>query len=321
MTNDLEAIRGTYLAERSTYAGLAKHVLCTLEVDLQRRGLLCVCTAREKDMASLLKKALRKNCGYEDIHDKAGVRVVVNFVRDLPCVEDAIRRRFVVHHYENKILGLEFDRLGYLGIHFEVSLRPESPDTETALSRDLLCEIQVHTRAQNCWAELSHQLIYKSDQTLPPAIRRRVYRLLALIELFDESVDMAQDALLQIPDFEEGRLLNELERWFYRLTARGFDRDLSLQILRVLKNIYSNSERTSFGKLLDDFVSAHLDLLQEIYTRYRNDDRCSPLLFQPEALLIFERLTSDQFQLKEAWLQSLPETLLRDLASIWGVAI
>lgn len=318
---DLEAVRERWLVQKPVYGALAKHVREVIEGELRSRGLLAVCTAREKDVASLLKKALRKSYDYDDIHDKAGVRVVVDFPSDAPVVEQLIRDRFSILHYENKTVGLDYDRLAYLGVHFEIALRGETLGTDEKRWSGLLCEIQVHTRAQNCWAEISHELIYKSDEDPPTEIKRRIYRLMALIELFDENVEMARDTLLQLPGFEEGRLLRELERWFYRLTARRFDRDLSLEILQVLKDAYSESERAGFGKMLDEFAGTNLSKLEMIYARYRDDERCSPLLFQPEALMVFERLTRDQFRLKEAWLARLPEVLLRDLGAIWGVAV
>jgi ppGpp synthetase/RelA/SpoT-type nucleotidyltranferase len=318
---DLESIREQWIEERPQYAALGVHVRQVLEGDLQRHGILAVCSDRAKDVASLLKKTLRKGRGYDDIHDKAGVRIVVDLPADLALVEHSIRELFTVVHYENKTAALPYDRLAYLGVHFEVSLRETPPDAEAERWRGRLCEIQVHTRAQNCWAEISHHLIYKSDQDPPAEIKRRVYRLMAIVELFDENMQMAKDMLLALPGFGEGRLLADLERWFYRLTARSFDRDLSVEILSVLKQAYPEAEAAGFTHLLDEFATTNLEKLQAIYAAYRDDDRCSPLLFQPEALIVFERLDRDEFRLKEAWRSRLPEGLLRELAAVWGRSI
>lgn len=316
---NLEAAREMWLGERRVYAGLAAHVRQIIQREIQRRGVLATYTAREKDLASLLKKLLRKKYEYDGVHDKAGVRVTVDFPTDVATVEAAIREQFIVQHYENKTFTLEYDRLAYLGIHFEVTI-PNTPLAEERW-RGLLCEIQVQTLAQNCWAEISHQLIYKSDEEPPGEVKRRIYRLMALVELFDESIGMARDTLLRQPGFEEGRLLHELERWFYRFTAQRFDRALSLEIIGILRDAYSEQERSSVSHLLDAFVAANREKLEGIYTTYRGDDRCSPLLFQPEALMVFERLETDEFRFKEFWLAHLPETLLENLASVWGLSI
>src|SRR5712692_8903915 len=185
---DHEAIREKWIAERPGYDELASYVCALLKRELQHRGLAVMYAARAKDVASLVKKALRKGYGYDDIHDKAGVRVIADFPGDVPTVEGVVRDCFEVRHCENKTLGLEYDRLAYLGVHFEVVLKEEM--AEAKRWRGMLCEIQIQTRAQNCWAEISHQLVYKSDQDPPQEIKRRVYRLMALVELFDESVEM-----------------------------------------------------------------------------------------------------------------------------------
>lgn len=131
----------------------------------------------------------------------------------------------------------------------------------------------------------------------------------------------ARSELLQLPSFEEGRLLKELEQWFYRLTARRFDRELSLEIIGTLKEAYDVTERRAFAEILGRFAEQHLDKLETIYDDYRLDDRCSPLLFQPEALMVFERLEHDEFRLKDVWCSKLPEILLSGLSMVWGRSI
>src|SRR5436190_16165155 len=113
---DLEPIRERWISERPVYGALGQHVRTLLKTDLQRRGLLCSVDARPKDVASLLKKVLRKSyrSPYDEIHDKAGIRVIVTFAGDVPVVEEVIRARFEVEAYENKTLGLDYHELGYL---------------------------------------------------------------------------------------------------------------------------------------------------------------------------------------------------------------
>jgi len=72
--------------------------------------------------------------------------------------------------------------------------------------------------------------------------------------------------------------------------------------------------------LLDDFVEHNREKLEEIFRDYAEDERCNPLLFQPETLLVFERLDKDPFRLKEVWARALPLELLESLAAIWGTA-
>jgi hypothetical protein len=43
--------------------------------------------------------------------------------------------------------------------------------------------------------------------------------------------------------------------------------------------------------------------------------------FQPEALVVFERLIREHFRLKEAWVARLTEQLPHQLSAVWGVAV
>jgi hypothetical protein len=62
--------------------------------------------------------------------------------------------------------------------------------------------------------------------------------------------------------------------------------------------------------------------LQALYRAYREDERANPLLFQPEALLIFERLETDPDRLRGAWpVDRLRLELLESLGTVWGVAV
>jgi len=140
------------------------------------------------------------------------------------------------------------------------------------------------------WAAVSHLLVYKPGQPPPPEVQRRIYRLMALIELFDKEVTDARSTLMALPGFVEGQILQQLEQQFYRLTARDFDRELSLDIIGKLQGSYAHGELDTFGEHMADFVSTYAEKLNEIFARYRDDLRCSPLLFQPESLLILRAL-------------------------------
>src|SRR6266511_2672933 len=74
---DLESIRKAYIAERPSYQRLGERVTGTLRSATRKRGIESHIDFRTKDVASFVKKCLRKP--YTDplnqIRDKAGVRV------------------------------------------------------------------------------------------------------------------------------------------------------------------------------------------------------------------------------------------------------
>jgi len=233
---NLEAVREQWLAEQPVYEDFGKRVKSILEAEVRRKGITCVVHERIKEVSSFLKKTLRKNYDnpYEEVHDKVGVRVICTYKDSLQQLEEIVKTSFIVHKYENKTLGLEYDQLGYLGIHFEVSL-PETALESDDKHKGLICEIQLHTRSQNLWADISHELSYKPSQHPPVEIKRAIYRLIALVEIFDEEVSQARKAILSLPGFQEAHMLEELEKQFYRFTAKPYDRELSLACISHIK--------------------------------------------------------------------------------------
>lgn len=311
----LEEIRGQWIADRPLYGQLCEHLRSLLLRATRDIGLPCQIDARPKEVSSLLKKVLKKKHGYADIYDKAGVRVQVTYPDDLGRAEAVIAGLPVdVLKREDKALTLQPDRLGYLGVHFEVRLRAANE------LNGLIAEIQLQTRAQHLWAEIEHALSYKPTQAVPQDVKRRIYRLVALVELFDEVVEQVRKTLRTAPGFEEAALLEAVEGHFYALTGREFDRELSLLSLGILKETLDDNERERIAARLRDFVEARRAKLTDIYAQYADDDR-NPLLFQPETILVFERLEHDPYVLKEHWVTALPEEYLDSLSTIWGVPV
>ena len=50
----------------------------------------------------------------------------------------------------------------------------------------LKCEIQIRSVLQHAWAEIEHDLGYKSELTIPKEVRRSFSRLAGLLELGDK---------------------------------------------------------------------------------------------------------------------------------------
>ncbi|MDA8358314.1 MAG: RelA/SpoT domain-containing protein [Actinomycetota bacterium] len=317
---DLEVLRQRYLAERPAYAALADDVAVRLRAATRQRGLICEVEGRAKDVASFLKKALRKEYAspWDDIRDKAAARVVTIYESQVEEVEDLVRELFVVHHYEDKRHSLAPDTLSYLGVHFEVSLPPRVAGTTGAEGR--LCEIQVHTRAQNLWATVSHELLYKPAQAPPGEVTRSIYRLMALLELFDGEVGRGRQQIQDHPGYEEARMLDTLERQFYALAGRHADIELSRRVVSALADALSSEEAAAYEATLSSFVDRNREKLTDIFAEYAEDDR-NPLLSQPECLLVFERLSVDPFRLAHIWDECLPPPLLRSLSAVWGAPI
>jgi len=317
----LEAAREAYIALRPRYGELVAEVQAILQAAVRREGINATITARTKDVSQVLKKLMKKPRPLEDIPDLGGVRACVLLPDDAGRIRECIERLFVVDKFEDKRVELSPTELGYYGLHFDVRLKGADSARIPEKARSLHCEIQVQTRAHNLWADFSHDVTYKSPTELPAEVIRRVYRLVALLDLVDSEIQASRDAAVKTRGFEEGSMLVTLDRYYLELTGRAYDSELSFYIVHNLKDLYDEVEQRGFDARIHDLVESQRERLAQRYADYGDDDRANPLLFQPEALMIIERLQANSFAVKEAWERILPLELLENFADLWGITI
>lgn len=321
-------IANAYEAERPRFKALAKRIELALERDLGSMGIYSEVSSRAKEVRSFVKKALRD--GYTDpiaeIGDKAGVRVIVPYLEDVGRVEAVIEALCFVDDREQKLEALAFDQLGYLGVHLDLRLRPElltgqpdlgpdSPDLE-----NLHAELQIHSKAQSAWAVVSHDLLYKPPVESPEEAKRAITRLVALVELFDGEVDRLRKLIASDPNYAEMTVAAELDDRLLHFTPRSPDRKLSLLSVPFLVHLYGCPPPEVVSTHIDPYLEANRQKLQDIYDAYADDETANPLLTQPEAFLIFERLQNDRDRLKENWpVDKLSLELLEGMALIAGI--
>lgn len=130
-----------------------------------------------------------------DITDLVGARVITFLPRTIDEVESIIGSEFEVLDKSDKTqILIREERLGYASIHYIVQLK----ENRTALleySRfaSLVAEIQVRTILQHAWAEIEHDIQYKSVDTIPTSIRRRFMSLAGMLEVADREFQAVQD--------------------------------------------------------------------------------------------------------------------------------
>ena len=131
----------------------------------------------------------------EDITDLAGVRIIAFFPSAVEKIGDCIREEFEVLEHENLSRSLlQEERFGYQSEHYLVRLdskRTVLPEYEP--HRGLIAEVQVRTILQHAWAEIEHDIQYKSSITIPNTIRRRFMALAGLLEIADREFQTIQD--------------------------------------------------------------------------------------------------------------------------------
>ena len=156
---------------------------------------------RVKTPHSLADKLNKPEASYKtlsDVTDLAGVRIVTYFNSDVERISEIIKSEFEIDN-ENSIDKrelLDADRFGYLSLHYVVSLG-ERQYGFPGLGRvmGLKGEIQIRSILQHAWAEIEHDLGYKSKHAIPLDLRRRFSRLSGLLELADEEFDGLKEDL------------------------------------------------------------------------------------------------------------------------------
>jgi ppGpp synthetase/RelA/SpoT-type nucleotidyltranferase len=147
-------------------------------------------SSRVKSLSSLEGK-IRDKSSYsklEDITDISGIRIITHYSDDVDKIAKLIESEFAIDS-ENSIdkrAILEPDRFGYLSLHYVVSLSTSRVKlTEYKEYKGLKSEIQVRSLLQHTWAEIEHDIGYKSSIEIPKSVKRQFSRLAGLLELAD----------------------------------------------------------------------------------------------------------------------------------------
>jgi ppGpp synthetase/RelA/SpoT-type nucleotidyltranferase len=157
------------------------------------------------------EESLEEKIGREDKHGKyksinhvtdlSGIRIIAYLKEECDEICGMIEDCFNVDR-ENSIDKSKAsfdDRFGYRSTHYVVSF----DESRTALPefskfRDLKCEIQIRTLLQHTWAAIDWRFRYKNDNEAPGELRRRLYRISALLEAADDDFSFVSEKLAEI---------------------------------------------------------------------------------------------------------------------------
>lgn len=149
---------------------------------------------RTKSIESFTRKIvslekIQKYKSHSDITDLSGIRIIAYLQEDRSKICGIIEK-FLLVDYENSVKIdelLEADQFGYRSIHYVISYTPERIALpEFKKFSEMKAEIQVRTLLQHTWAAIDWKLRYKNEFEAPKEIRRKLYRISALLELADD---------------------------------------------------------------------------------------------------------------------------------------
>jgi ppGpp synthetase/RelA/SpoT-type nucleotidyltranferase len=206
---------------------------------------------RIKTFDSYYKKVIRvqpealKKKDFPVLSDILGIRIICPFLDDIDIVEKELAAKFTVLEIERKGAERSFSEFGYESIHILIEL-PEvilKSFPKNRVPKGLICEIQVRTILQDAWAEVEHELVYKSAFSpfdLP--LRRKLASMNASLSLADIV-------------FEE---------------IRDYQRKLNQEVALRRENFYRQADVLSKEKL-----NAETEINGEV-TAYKNISSSSP---------------------------------------------
>src|SRR5271165_646099 len=202
-----------YLKHQAFYADLASVVARILEECLKTNHIkIHSVQHRAKDATSFGHKAAipseldptrpKYDQPIQQITDLAGIRIITQVLGTLPEIDKLLHSEFDVLEQSDKGEELiEKERFGYQSIHYLARISPERARlAEYERYHGAVAEIQVRTLLQHAWAEIEHDIQYKSPTAIPKEIRRRFMALAGMLEVADREFQAIQGADKQIVD-------------------------------------------------------------------------------------------------------------------------
>lgn len=147
-------------------------------------------TGRVKTKESINKKLIKKNIPQtyvalvDNVNDIAGVRVICPIEVDIDSVVNIIKRLPNINVIEEKDYILNPKKSGYKAYHMIVET-PVKINGETLVMK---VEIQIRTTAMDFWAEMEHEIRYKSDKKMTKMDSKKLTWYATKLEKLQEKI-------------------------------------------------------------------------------------------------------------------------------------
>ena len=149
---------------------------------------------RPKSVTSLRGKVRRK--GYDnpanEVTDLVGVRVITYFAKHVDLIEAELRAGLEVSARKSRDARLDLGdaRFGYRSVHLVARLRPSPATLEQNRNiRRRWFEVQIRSILDHAWAEIEHEVVYKSGVDYPPDVRRRFKAIAGSLEVLEHAFE------------------------------------------------------------------------------------------------------------------------------------
>jgi putative GTP pyrophosphokinase len=207
VTQNNEKILEIFDKQRPLYEVLKNNLIENIGDALFKANIKCHgINGRVKNRESLIDKiTIRSKKIYDqldDITDICGIRITTYFANDVDRVASVLEQLLTIDAVNSIDKRRSSDplRFGYSSLHIIVHL----PKTMTSSRGDgdfadlskFKAEIQVRSILQHAWAEIEHDLGYKSRNEVPNEVKRRFARISGLLELADDEFDAIRSQIV-----------------------------------------------------------------------------------------------------------------------------
>lgn len=154
-----------------------------------------------KKIVKLKSDKMMENNDLIYLTDMMGIRMICAFLEDINIGLEQIKKLFEIKEVEVKGAEKKFSEFGYESIHVLIKI-PDSCKPEfkgnfknlKPLTDELVCEIQIRTILQDAWAEVEHELIYKTEfNPFDIPLRRKLASINASLTLADITFQEIRD--------------------------------------------------------------------------------------------------------------------------------
>jgi ppGpp synthetase/RelA/SpoT-type nucleotidyltranferase len=199
--------------------------------------------ARAKDPNSVHLKLLRKRYSRprSQLTDKLGVRVITYYSDDVDRVVDRLRPHLDIDRRQSvdKRMALGLRGFGYSSVHIIARLRAREAKKSPYASLDgFWFEIQVRSILEHAWAEVEHEIVFKSGIEHAGSVVRRFAAIAGTLEVLGTEFQSLRYERNKVIEVCRTRYADGLD------ARRGFD---SVRLLGFLEKEYpaNPSWRTS----------------------------------------------------------------------------
>src|SRR5713101_1223118 len=218
MARTRRSIAGRFLKrfeqEKATYEFAAQQAAALIkEILVNSPALIHLISARCKQTSSLWLKLCEKRYGQpaQQVTDIVAARVITYYKDDVPIILKALTDALEVHPHKsvNKREELEAVEFGYTSVHLIARTKGSWSTSPLYFAlKDKWFEIQVRSILEHSWAEIEHEVVYKSGIVYPALVKRRFARIAGAIEMLEDEFLALREHQQQLIELYKDRYAN-----------------------------------------------------------------------------------------------------------------